>query len=149
VQQEAAVGFVADHAFRPVGGRLNHRGHDEGRADAGAAHLRKPPALLDRCVAAHRRADRVRAEEAGAQNPRHVAAQPGAVFIADKGAVTVAVSGDERVKALFGRPAPRQFHVLGADSFGVHRDEFLRTAQRRDFRPESAKDFHQHIASDG
>ena len=71
------------------------------------------------------------------------------MFIADEWAVAVAIGGNERVKFASRGPVASQHDVFRADGFGVHRNEFFRATQRRDFRAKMRKNFHQHIASDG
>ena len=43
----------------------------------------------------------------------------------------------------------RELHVFRTNRFRIHRNKFVRTTERRDFRAEVRQDFYQHIAPNG
>ena len=143
--QEAAVGLVP-HDAAPAGRpRLFHPGDHVGGADAGSPDLAEQTRQLDGAVAADRRHHHVRLQEAGAQHPGDIPAQPLAVFVADQRAVAVAVGRHDAVEPVLQGPALRQFHVLRANRLRVHGHEAVRPPERDHFGAQPLQDFSQQV----
>src|ERR1019366_8723267 len=83
-----------------------------------------------------------------AQDTRHIASQPMALFIADKRPVAVAVGGDDSVEATFASPFYCESSVLRSNGFGVNRNELFRATKCHDLGAQAGKNPHEHIATD-